>query len=619
MKMKSFMTALMALAIGLTLFSCNKEKEKGGAEPIVSLTVSPTDLVFASDAVAAGTADQTVTVTCNTYWKAYLDDEYDWVEIDMDEGYLNQIITVSILEDNLSNEPLEATLTIVAGRFEKEVTITQAAGAPYVILKEKPEEAFDGDSATSSFTVESNVEWTATSDAEWLTILGNERGVGDETVGQASYEGAGDEKVIIALAANGPESDRSGKITVTAGEISKEFTVTQKAWVHKVSVTPSELVVPVAGGEFEVSVSANTDWDGPCPWCTPDTYSGTKEGATVKFTIQPNTTADVRTAPFYVKAKDTGIFATLTVTQRSVAQELTIKDSLALVAIYNAADGANWKEDKVWDLTKPMDNWSGVTLNAERRVSVLKITASGTIPSAWELPAAIGDLTELTDLRIQGQKLTGVIPAEILSLAKLTKLYLKSNDLRGTIPTDIYKLTELVDLYLDGNPELGGEIPASIGFLSKLVNFAAFKTSIGGAVPSTLVNCTALKNFMMYSAKLTSIDIAWNKFAHLMTLQCYDNPGLTGSLPACLGSVTTDSSTFSIQLYNCNFTGNVPAEWATLPAACHQVFINGNKLSGELPKGFYEHPNYAAKWSAATRILPQQEGFGLTEPVPNND
>ena len=112
MKMKSFVKSLMALAIGLTLFSCNKEKEKGGAEPIVSLTVSPTELVFD----AAGAADQTVAVTCNTYWKAYLDDEYDWVEIDMDEGYLNQTITVSILEDNLSNEPLEATLTIVAGR-----------------------------------------------------------------------------------------------------------------------------------------------------------------------------------------------------------------------------------------------------------------------------------------------------------------------------------------------------------------------------------------------------------------------------------------------------------------------------------------------------------------------
>ena len=540
----------------------------------------------------------------------------------MDEGYLNQTITVSILEDNLSNEPLEATLTIVAGRFEKEVTITQAAGAPYVILKETPEATFkfDCEADTTAFVVESNVEWTAASNAEWLTILGNEKGVGDDTEGQASYDGEGDMKVVYVLAANTTDAERTGKITVTAGEVSKEFTVAQKAWTDKVSVDPEEIYAFAEGGEFEVSVSANTDWeliDGPCPWCTPDTYSGTKEGATVKFTIQPNTTADLRTAPFYVKAKGSAIFATITINQLS-ATDLVMKDSLALVAIYNAADGANWKEENRWDLSKSMDKWYGVKLNADRRVISLKVTAAETITSAWELPAAIGDLTELTDLRFNSQKLTGTIPEEVYTLTKLTNLWFQNNNLSGTISDNIFKLNQLTNLYLDRNAELGGEIPTTICMLTQLININISQTSIGGAIPAVLVNCQALKNVMAYSTQITSIDIPWNEFKHLQTFQFYNNPGLTGSLPACLGSVTTDSSSFSIQLYNCNFTGNVPEEWANLTTKCGQVFINGNKLSGELPKGFYEHPNYTAKWSAATRILPQQKGYGLTEPVPND-
>ncbi|MBQ7518248.1 MAG: BACON domain-containing protein, partial [Bacteroidales bacterium] len=168
MKMKSLMQSLMALAIGLTLFSCAKENGKGAVEPSVSLTVTPAELVFD----AAGGVDQTVTVTCDTYWKAYLDAE--WLEIDMEDGYLNQTITVSVPDENTAAEPLTATLTIVAGRLEKVVTITQAAGAPYLKIAAEPADNFECEADTTAFEVASNQAWTAVSGAEWLTILGFE-------------------------------------------------------------------------------------------------------------------------------------------------------------------------------------------------------------------------------------------------------------------------------------------------------------------------------------------------------------------------------------------------------------------------------------------------------------
>ena len=67
----------------------------------------------------------------------------------------------------------------------------------------------------------------------------------------------------------------------------------------------------------------------------------------------------------------------------------------------------------------------------------------------------------------------------------------------------------------------------------------------------------------------------------------------------------------SLQLKNCNFTGNIPESYANLPSTCNQLFINGNKLQGVIPASVQAHANWT-KWKPETNILPQQEGFGLS-------
>ena len=118
-------------------------------------------------------------------------------------------------------------------------------------------------------------------------------------------------------------------------------------------------------------------------------------------------------------------------------------DSLALVAIYQASNGPEkWKEDKRWDLNAPIDGWSFVTVT-DGRVTALKITTASAITAEWELPAAVGDLKELTDLRINSQMLKGQIPVEVYTLSKLKNLYFQNNKLSGSINPAIGNLTEL--------------------------------------------------------------------------------------------------------------------------------------------------------------------------------
>ena len=99
-------------------------------------------------------------------------------------------------------------------------------------------------------------------------------------------------------------------------------------------------------------------------------------------------------------------------------------DSLALVALYNSTNGANWQN--TWNLAQPMDSWYGVTTNEEGCVIVLNLDEN---QLSGSIPPEIGNLNQLEDLRLNGNQLTGSIPTETGKLEKLEKLYLSSNQL----------------------------------------------------------------------------------------------------------------------------------------------------------------------------------------------
>lgn len=284
-------------------------------------------------------------------------------------------------------------------------------------------------------------------------------------------------------------------------------------------------------------------------------------------------------------------------------------DSLALVAIYNASKGAEWAKNK-WDLTKPINEWNSVTVTDDR-VTALKLTTSGTITEEWELPAEVGMLTEVTDFRVNSNKLKGSIPESIYDLPKLQKLYFQNNNLSGSLSSKLGNLTELTEFYIDRNVNLGGSIPASIGNLTKLVSINIAKTGIGGTIPAELVGCESLKNFMAYENKLSGeIPDFWDQLPNVGVLQLYGNEGITGPIPATIGTL---KSATGIQLKNCNLTGNIPASFGGLEK-CGNLQLNGNKLSGVVPAEVQAHPKWLpdSGWKYEVNILPQQEGYGLT-------
>lgn len=72
------------------------------------------------------------------------------------------------------------------------------------------------------------------------------------------------------------------------------------------------------------------------------------------------------------------------------------------------------------------------------------------------------------------------------------------------------------------------------------------------------------------------------RLPHLQTLWLFDNPGLTGSLPA---SWSAAASLRELSIYGCSLTGPLPAAWGSLKRL-QQLFLHNNKLSGQLPEAW---------------------------------
>ena len=131
-------------------------------------------------------------------------------------------------------------------------------------------------------------------------------------------------------------------------------------------------------------------------------------------------------------------------------------DYYTLVELHKATDGPNWDDKTNWQSAAPLGEWYGVTTDASGRVTEL-ILSDNNLRGPL-LHAALGQLTNLSNLDLSGSQLTGEIPPELGQLTKLSNLDLSGNQLTGEIPPELGQLANLERLELSGNP-LTGEIP----------------------------------------------------------------------------------------------------------------------------------------------------------------
>ena len=291
--------------------------------------------------------------------------------------------------------------------------------------------------------------------------------------------------------------------------------------------------------------------------------------------------------------------ATSTPTPTATPVRSVQTDRAALVALYNATNGANWDDNDNWLSAKPLGEWEGVTTNAQGRVTRLHLgynEMTGTIPSelgnlselthlglhynnlTGTIPSELGNLSKLWWLLLEGNNLTGSIPSELGNLSKLVYLRLEENSLTGAIPSELGNLSKLVYLRLENN-NLTGAIPSELGKLSNLWWLWLYQNNLTGGIPSELGNISSLESLSLSNNNLTgTIPTELGNLSELRSLKL-DNNSLTGTIPSELGNFTRLNA---LTLGDNSLTGTVPSELGDL-TGLYELTLDSNSLTGTVP------------------------------------
>ena len=248
----------------------------------------------------------------------------------------------------------------------------------------------------------------------------------------------------------------------------------------------------------------------------------------------------------------------------------------ALVALYNATDGANWNDNTNWLSDKPLGEWYGVTTNAQGRVGRLDLHKN---QLKGAIPDSLGNLSNLTLLNLRNNQLTGAIPESIGKLTNLSKLFLSFNQLTGPIPESFSNLTNLFSLALDNN-QLSGPIPEWIGNLSNLETLQLDENQLTGPIPESIEKLSNLEWLILSRNQLTGPIPGWiGNLSNLEHLTLGENQ-LTGPIPESFSNLT---NLLVLDLVGSQLTGPIPG-WIGNLTKLELLILHKNQLTGPIPE-----------------------------------
>ena len=462
MRYKVIKLALVALAIFVT--ACHEQSEYlfGAKDAFVEVsTIAENDGLFTPEAQTGYGL-----LRSNARWKA--ESLSDWLTCSTTSGEFNDTIRFSMSE-NKGNTRIGKIVVYntIGGQMFDTLTIRQQCAVEFIpegykikIESDELKEVLSGESFSEiKFNVSSSTAWRAFTKEEdkWSTVL-TKRGA---TSGSGS----------LIVSKNESIDERSMYVYVQSVEyptLEDRILVTQAGRplaLEIVAPTNKKILLDQSEGQFLFSVKGDGKWkiEGVPGWMELEKLE--YEGDANIFVKVSGTTVE-RSAKLTIKSLvQTDKEDMLTVEQKVIPEGRT-KDSLALIAIYQATNGDKWEYRWKPELPLSENNWPGIfvdVINGELRVVDLSLSdkkLEGTLPNE------IGWLTEVTKIKISNNKLSGPLPASINKLTNLTHLYMSSNQFSGEFP-DISNLKNLVQLEMNFN-RFTGEFPASFMLLPKL-------------------------------------------------------------------------------------------------------------------------------------------------------
>ncbi|WP_419943565.1 Ig-like domain-containing protein [Candidatus Palauibacter sp.] len=305
-------------------------------------------------------------------------------------------------------------------------------------------------------------------------------------------------------------------------------------------------------------------------------------------------------------------------------------DVSVLNTLYHGTGGPDWTNDEGW-LQGPIAEWYGVTADSIGFVTALDLSHNGL---AGQLPSGLGQLEHLTELSIDGNRLTGPLPLSLAGTRLRTFRYGDTdlcvppdstfrawlNSIESHVGTDVQCAPSdrqvLEALYAStGGPKwkrnehwlsdrplgewhgvsvdsggrvtaielrnngLIGSLPLTLGSLTELRDLAIPFNGLSGPVPAQLSELAELRTLFLGHNELSgSIPPEIGELPQLRYLDLEGNR-LTGELPSSLSGL---DSLVAMWLERNEFTGPIPPELSDL-TQLRQLKLSRNRLTGGIP------------------------------------
>lgn len=173
------------------------------------------------------------------------------------------------------------------------------------------------------------------------------------------------------------------------------------------------------------------------------------------------------------------VFSILAATFLSSVDSDLASDRAALLALRSAIGGRT----QLWNRSDSPCKWVGVYCSKQERVVLLRFPGMGL---SGQLPAAIGNLTELQTLSLRFNALSGPLPPDFAKLSNLRNLYLQGNNFSGEIPGFLFTLGNLIRLNLASN-NFSGTISSDFNKLTRLGTLYLQENHFTGSIPDLRV------------------------------------------------------------------------------------------------------------------------------------
>lgn len=171
----------------------------------------------------------------------------------------------------------------------------------------------------------------------------------------------------------------------------------------------------------------------------------------------------------------------------------------------------------------------------------------------------MANLTQLFQLNLEENNLTGSIPEGLENIKRLQILNLSHNTLAGSVPKTIGLFSTLNSINLADN-SFNGSLLLELGSLSNIQGLDFSKNKLSGEIPSTLGDCLRLEQLLL------------------------GNNMFQGSIPPSLGSL---KGIIDLDLSCNNLSGKIPKELEILPFLENLNLVHNN-FEGLVPsKGVF--------------------------------